>query len=113
MKEKRYKKRKLNKIVVDQGDIFSNIKMEEYKTSLDEIDNNELIWDKVLVLSQSCDLHREQENPDISNEILSVLVIPIFRLSDFQEGIYLKQLNKEKEPLSEKGLRRRRLENEI
>ncbi len=111
MKEKRYKKRRLNNIVVDQGDIFSNIAMKEYTAMSQEIEESEIIWDKVIVLSQSCDLHREQEKPDVSNEILSVLVVPIFSLKDFQDGTYLKELNKEKEPISNRQLERIALEN--
>lgn len=111
MEEKRYCKRDNNEILVEQGDVFSNIVMKDYNTSINEIDDNEIIWDKVIVVSQSCDLHREQENPEVSNEILSVLVIPIFRLSDFQAGTYLKNLKKYKEEIPNKKLSRIALEN--
>ena len=108
---RRYYKRNNSKIIVDQGDIFSNVIMKDYKGSVNEIEDNEITWDKVVVLSQSCDLHREQENSEVSNEILSVLVIPIFSLADFQAGTYLKQLNKEKNEIPNSRLARIVLEN--
>lgn len=109
--ENRYYKRTDKEIIVEQGDIFSNIEMEEYKRGQQEVENNKIIWNKVLVASQSCDLHREQENKDNFYEILSVLVIPIFRLTDFQSGTHLLGIGKEKEEVSKRGLERIALEN--
>ena len=111
MEEERYYKRNIDQILVEQGDIFSNLKMEEYRSTSNGIEKSEIIWDKVMVISQSCDLHREQENDDVSNEILSVLVVPIFNLMDFQQGTHLKKIDKEKEEIGKKMLERIALMN--
>ena len=83
MEEERYYKRNNNEILVEQGDIFTNINMEIFTKKSKNANQEEIIWSNVLVVSQSCDLHREQENKKElpSNEILSVLVVPIFNLS--------------------------------
>lgn len=113
MEQERYYKRNNNEILVEQGDIFTNINMEIFTKKSKNANQEEIIWSNVLVVSQSCDLHREQENKKElpSNEILSVLVVPIFNLSDFQKGTHLTNLGKDSEEVTNRMLGRISLSN--
>lgn len=105
------KKRKVNEneIAVDQGDIyqnvtfFNNVELNENEKKL-EID--EYNFDKVLVLSQSCDLHREQENIKNDKEILTVLVVPLFDVEEFKKGEHLNSIKKKCDIISDKLIER-------
>lgn len=90
-------------IKIDQGDIFSSVKIINTILHDDEIIFDDVIWDKVIVLSQTCDLHREQENVENKNEILSVLVAPLFDRLEFMGGVHLlDKLEKENKQVGDK-----------
>ena len=87
------KKRSNEVIKVEQGDIYSNIKFYKNVEVIDEeLEIEEFDFEKVLILSQSCDLHREQENE--KNEILTVLVVPLFEIETFKKGEHLINIGK-------------------
>ena len=85
-------KRDISLKVIEQGDIYKNIKFyKNIKVENDFIDIDDVKFDNVMVLSQTCDLERVYDtNP---NAILSVLVVPLFPLEDFKNGTYLEFVN--------------------
>lgn len=94
-------------IQVDQGDVYRYIQFYKSVEMLDEeMEVEECKFDYALVLSQSCDLHREQEKIDVKNEILSVLVVPLFRLEEFKKGTHLSNIGKTCEETSKKLIER-------
>ena len=72
-------KRKLASKLIEQGDIYKNIKLfRNIKVRENDIEVDEVEFRYVIVLSQTCDLERIYDtNP---NAILSVLVAPLFLL---------------------------------
>ena len=95
------KKRNDEIIQVDQGDIYSDINFFKNIDIIDdELEIEECNFKKVLVLSQSCDLHREQENED--TEILTVLVVPLFEIETFKRGEHLINIGKKCNEVSKK-----------
>lgn len=92
-------------IKVDQGDIYKDINFYKSLKIIDgELEIEEANFQNVLVLSQSCDLHREQELE--GNEILTVLVVPLFEVETFKKGKHLTEIGKECEVVSEKLIKR-------
>lgn len=91
-------KRNLTPKLIEQGDIYKNIKLfRNIKVNNDNIDVDEVEFEYVIVLSQTCDLERIYDsNP---NSVLSVLVAPLFLLEEFKEGKYLDFLNIKSDPV--------------
>lgn len=81
------KRSNLSKLI-EQGDIYKNIKLfRNIQVGDEELSVNEVEFEYVVVLSQTCDLERIYDsNP---NSILSVLVAPLFLLEEFKSGKYL------------------------
>lgn len=73
---------------IEQGDIYKNIKLfRNIQVGDEELSVNEVEFEYVVVLSQTCDLERIYDsNP---NSVLSVLVAPLFLLEEFKSGKYL------------------------
>ena len=91
-------KRKLASKLIEQGDIYKNIKLfRNIKVGDNDIEVDEVEFRYVIVLSQTCDLERIYDtNP---NAILSVLVAPLFLLEEFKSGTYLDFVNIESNPI--------------
>lgn len=101
------KKRNDELIQVDQGDIYSNIIFFKNIHIADgELEVEECDFSKVLVLSQSCDLHREQEKSENENGILTVLVVPLFEVETFKKGEHLINIGKQFEEVGKKLIAR-------
>lgn len=99
------KNRKDEEIVVDQGDIYRNINFYKNIDIIDgELEIEEYDFKNVLVLSQSCDLHREQEND--GNDILTVLVVPLFEVETFKKGEHLINIGKKFNEVNKKVIER-------
>ena len=91
-------KRKLTSKLIEQGDIYKNIKLfRNIKVGDNDIEVDEVEFEYVIVLSQTCDLERIYDtNP---NAVLSVLVAPLFLLEEFKSGTYLDFVNIESNPI--------------
>lgn len=99
------KYREDEQIKVDQGDIYKDISFYKNIEIVDgELEIEEANFQNVLILSQSCDLHREQEQE--GNEILTVLVVPLFEVETFKKGEHLKEIGKECQEVSTKLIKR-------
>lgn len=85
-------KRDLSSKLIEQGDIYKKIKLfRNIKVGDNDIDVDEVEFENVIVLSQTCDLERIYDtNP---NAVLSVLVAPLFLLEEFKNGTYLDFVN--------------------
>ena len=98
------KRENLNKLI-EQGDIYKNIKLfRNIQVGNEELSVNEVEFEYVVVLSQTCDLERIYDsNP---NSILSVLVAPLFLLEEFKKGKYLEFVGIETQEITkEKSLK--------
>lgn len=97
---------------VELGDIRRNIVLKEADFICNEMYINELRLPYVLVVSQSCDLERHYE--DISsltdNQLLGVIVVPLYPLSIFMLGEHLKGLSKTAQQHGQKLIDRYRKE---
>jgi len=81
------KRNNLEKLI-EQGDIYKNIKLFRNVEAKDEnISVSEVEFEYVVVLSQTCDLERIYDKN--SNSVLSILVAPLFLLEEFKRGSYL------------------------
>lgn len=91
-------KRELTSKLIEQGDIYKNIKLfRNIKVGDNDIEVDEVEFEYVIVLSQTCDLERIYDtNP---NAVLSVLVAPLFLLEEFKSGTYLDFVNIESNPI--------------
>ena len=74
--------------IIEQGDIFRNVTLfRNIQENKENVLIDEVKFEYVVVLSQTCDLARiYDKNP---NSILSVLVAPLFLLDEFKNGKYL------------------------
>lgn len=81
------KRNNLTKLI-EQGDIYRNIKLfRNIQVEGDNVSVDEVEFEYVVVLSQTCDLERIYDsNP---NSVLSILVAPLFLLEEFKNGKYL------------------------
>lgn len=85
------KRKNLTKLI-EQGDIYHKIKFfRNVHVAEDNISVDEVEFEYVVVLSQTCDLERIYDKDP--NSILSVLVAPLFLLEEFKNGNYLKFVN--------------------
>lgn len=93
---------------LDQGVVFKNIKSYFVRPSNNNIEVHELHFPWVIVLSQACDLRRNNDaRIDTNSEkqdkiLLSVLVAPIFDLEKAQTGSQLDSISMAMEPLNRK-----------
>lgn len=88
--------------VINQCDIFRDIEFIEYvKEEGDFIEASKIIFPKVIVLTQSCDLQqdynariklKENEKANHDKFLISVIVAPLYNFEDFRQGIHLNQL---------------------
>ncbi len=108
---KKFIKQPTKEFRVDQGDIYSGISFFRcIDVSSDNLSINKLDFANVLVLSQTCDLCRESEK---ENSILSVLVVPLFPLEEFQAGKHLEALGMSVNPIPKKIIERYRKKEHI
>jgi hypothetical protein len=109
------KRRNARSLRIDQGDIYENIMFfRNYKVVKKQVKIDYWEFNKVLVLSQTCDLHREQEKDkkNYSGKILSVLVVPLFKLTDYTNGNHLEAVGiTEKE--KDKGVIKKLIEDTV
>lgn len=91
-------KRNLSSKLIEQGDIYKKIKLfRNIKVGDNDINVDEVEFENVVVLSQTCDLERIYDtNP---NAVLSVLVAPLFLLEEFKNGTYLDFVNIQTDPI--------------
>lgn len=81
------KRNNLTKLI-EQGDIYKKIKLfRNIYVGEDDISVDEVEFEYVVVLSQTCDLERIYDKDP--NSVLSVLVAPLFLLEEFKNGKYL------------------------
>ena len=85
-------KRDLSYKIIEQGDIYKKIKLyRNIKVSENDVEVNEVEFENVVVLSQTCDLERIYDKDP--NSVLSILVAPLFLLEEFKNGSYLDYVN--------------------
>lgn len=89
--------------LIDQGDIYKNIKLfRNIQVGNEDFFVDEVEFEYVVVLSQTCDLRRiYDKNP---NSVLSVLVAPLFLLEEFKKGKYLEFLGIKTQEIKDKSL---------
>ena len=91
--------------VINQCDIFKNVEYIEYVKEIDlTIEVSKIVFPKVIVLTQACDLQqdfnarkrmKEAEGSLKCNHdkyLISVIVAPIYNFEDFRMGTHLEQL---------------------
>ncbi|MGM9594936.1 MAG: hypothetical protein ACI3VG_01850 [Oscillospiraceae bacterium] len=91
-----------NNSTINQCDIFKNVEFLEYaKDDGDNIEVSKIIFPKVIVLTQACDLQqdfnaREKINSGLTGThdkfLISVIVAPIYNFEEFRLGTHLDQL---------------------
>ena len=100
------KKRTTAKLKVDQGDIYSGIIFfSNVEIKKGNVDYNTVEFSNVLVLSQTCDLNRENEE---NGSILSVLVVPMFPIEEYLQGTHLSKMGITEDTKSKKLIDRYR-----
>jgi len=90
--------------LIEQGDIYKNIKLfRNIVVTEGDISVEEVEFEYVVVLSQTCDLERIYDKHP--NSVLSILVAPLFFLEEFKNGTYLDFVNIQSETKNEKALK--------
>ena len=91
-------KRNIALKLIEQGDIYKKIKLFRNIVVGDEdINVDEVEFEYVVVLSQTCDLERIYDSDP--NSVLSVLVAPLFLFEEYINGTYLDFVNIHKQPI--------------
>ncbi len=88
--------------IINQCDIFKNIEFIEYVKEVDSvIEVSKIIFPKVIVLTQACDLlqdhnaRKRNESDELANQdkfLISVIVAPLYNFEDFRLGEHLSQI---------------------
>lgn len=92
--------------VINQCDIFENVEYIEYVREIDlTIEISKIMFPKVIVLTQACDLQQDFDarqriafplnpnaNPNHDKFLISVIVAPLYNFEDFRLGQHLEQL---------------------
>ena len=91
--------KKLNERIV-QGDIYKDVEVIEsvlYKDN--EITLSKIIFPKMVVLNQDCDLNWDFERNNDDKILNSLLVAPIYNLEHVYQGEHLSELNLRMSPI--------------
>lgn len=88
--------------IINQCDIFKNVEFIEYVKEVDSvIEVSKIIFPKVIVLTQACDLlqdhnaRKRNESDELANQdnfLISVIVAPLYNFEDFRLGEHLSQI---------------------
>lgn len=106
--------------IINQCDIFENVEYIEYVKEIElTMEISKIIFPKVIVLTQACDLQQDfnarrkseeiyslSGNPSHDKFLISVIVAPLYNFEDFRLGTHLEQLGLSMEP---KGSRNKSL----
>lgn len=86
-----------------QGDIYRNVEVIEYIVQSDnDIEFSKLIFPKVVVLTQDCDLtwdFEQRSNDD--KKLISILIAPIYNIEHFYNGEHLSELHLQMSPIKQ------------
>lgn len=88
--------------IINQCDIFKNVEFIEYVKEVDSvIEVSKIIFPKVIVLTQACDLlqdhnaRKRNKSDELANQdkfLISVIVAPLYNFEDFRLGEHLSQI---------------------
>lgn len=90
--------------IINQCDIFENVEFVEYVKEIDStIEISKIIFPRVIVLTQACDLMQDHSarvrGANQDKYLISVIVAPIYNFEDFRMGEHLKQIGLQMLPI--------------